>query len=166
LSKSRSRGRHGAAALGLGCESARGPEADRQAKPLIHLAIEGSLLEAYSHSACARFASANPPSHPEQAAPRRLDGRRPARQQDRSTSAQTCRIFQPPPVIESGKIAGGQTLTVSALRVLHGPYGFVSRRVFVAIPRRSTDVQVGVGSSGKHNPCPGVTHGSREPALR
>src|ERR1700722_13576733 len=66
----------------------------------------------------------------------------------------------------SGKIAEGQTLTVNALRVLHGPYGFVSRRVFVAIPRRSTDVQVGVGSSGKHNPRPGVTHGSREPALR
>jgi len=33
------------------CESAWGPEADRQAKPLIHLAMEGSLLEAYSQSA-------------------------------------------------------------------------------------------------------------------
>jgi hypothetical protein len=58
------------------------------------------------------------------------------------------------------------TLTLNALRVLHGPYGLVSRRIFVAIPRRSTDVQVGVGSSGKHNPRSGVTHGSREPTLR
>ena len=29
------------------CESARGPDADRHAKPLIHLAVEGSLVGAY-----------------------------------------------------------------------------------------------------------------------
>jgi hypothetical protein len=28
---------------------------------------------------------------------------------------------------DCGKIAEGQTLTVNALRVLHGPYGFVTR---------------------------------------
>jgi hypothetical protein len=32
------------------CESAWGPEADRHAKLLIHLVMEGSLLDAYSHS--------------------------------------------------------------------------------------------------------------------
>ncbi len=32
----------------LGCESARGPDADRRAKPLIYLAGMGSFLEAYS----------------------------------------------------------------------------------------------------------------------
>jgi hypothetical protein len=31
------------------CQSARGPDADRHAKLLIHLAVEGSLLDAYSH---------------------------------------------------------------------------------------------------------------------
>ena len=30
------------------CQSARGPDADRHAKLLIHLAVEGSLLDAYS----------------------------------------------------------------------------------------------------------------------
>jgi hypothetical protein len=49
-------------------------------------------------------------------------------------------------------------LTGTALRVFHGPYCFVPRRVFVAIPRRSADVQVGVGSSGKHDPRPRVAH--------
>jgi hypothetical protein len=34
----------------VACESAWGPEADRQAKPLIHLAMEGSLFDAYSQS--------------------------------------------------------------------------------------------------------------------
>lgn len=33
-----------------GCESARGPDADRNAKLLIHLAWEGSLVGAYSHN--------------------------------------------------------------------------------------------------------------------
>jgi hypothetical protein len=37
------------------------------------------------------------------------------RQKDRSANT-----------IESGKITEGQTLTVNALRVLHGPYGFVT----------------------------------------
>src|SRR6266705_207905 len=31
------------------CESARGPDADRHAKPLIYLMTKGSLLDAYSH---------------------------------------------------------------------------------------------------------------------
>jgi len=34
------------------CQSARGPDADRHAKLLIHLAVEGSLLDAYSQ--CSR----------------------------------------------------------------------------------------------------------------
>src|ERR1700722_4742710 len=33
----------------IDCESARGPDADRHAKLLIHLAVEGSTLNAYSH---------------------------------------------------------------------------------------------------------------------
>jgi hypothetical protein len=35
---------------GLWCQSARGPDADRRAKLLIHLAVEGALLGAYSQS--------------------------------------------------------------------------------------------------------------------
>ena len=31
------------------CQPARGPDADRHAKLLIHLAVAGSLLGAYSH---------------------------------------------------------------------------------------------------------------------
>jgi hypothetical protein len=34
---------------GSGCESARGPDADRRAKLLIRLAMEGALFDAYSH---------------------------------------------------------------------------------------------------------------------
>src|ERR1700682_3705029 len=34
--------------LGIICSSARGPDADRRAKLLIHLATEGSLLDAHS----------------------------------------------------------------------------------------------------------------------
>jgi hypothetical protein len=34
------------------CESAWGPDADRHAKLLIHLAVEGSTLNAYSQRAC------------------------------------------------------------------------------------------------------------------
>jgi hypothetical protein len=35
---------------GLGCESARGSDADRHTNLLIYLAVEGSTLNAYSHS--------------------------------------------------------------------------------------------------------------------
>jgi len=34
----------------LGCVSARGPDADRHAKLLIHLTVEGALFSAYSQS--------------------------------------------------------------------------------------------------------------------
>src|ERR1700722_12750001 len=43
----------------IDCESARGPDADRHAKLLIHLAVEGSTLNAYSHSAFSILSSAD-----------------------------------------------------------------------------------------------------------
>ena len=51
------------------------------------------------------------------------------------------------------------------LRIAHRPSGLGIRSIFIAIPRRSADVEVGVGRSGEHDPRAGIANGRRKTAV-
>ena len=51
------------------------------------------------------------------------------------------------------------------LRITHRPTGLSIESIFIAIPRRSADVEVGVGRFREHDPRTGIANGYRKTAV-